>query len=106
MNRASFLKLLALPVVAPLVALSTKIKGHWRQEFARDVWVGSDGSEITAEDIEKALRGPEETIFYTAPCFKVRVYQGTNGPLVYTQGFDDTGRRVWNTRFIEDSMTD
>lgn len=62
MNRASFLKLLALPVVAPVLALSQKLRGHWRQEFARDVWVGSDGSEITLEEMEKR----------TQPRYKVR----------------------------------
>lgn len=58
MNRASFLKLLALPVVAPLVVLSTKIRGHWREEFARDVWVGSDGSETPAEEMGRLLDKP------------------------------------------------
>lgn len=51
--RRSFLKLLALPVVAPLVALSTKITGYWRQDFLHDVWISPDGSETTLEEMEK-----------------------------------------------------
>ena len=85
--RRSFLKLLALPVVAPLVAFSTKIRGHWRE----DVWVGPDGSETPLEELEKAS-GFDGTIY------RVRVYEGIDGPLLYHQGFDGTGRRVWTKR--------
>ena len=87
MNRASFLKLLALPVVAPLVALSTKIRGHWREEFARDVWVDIDGSETPLEEMEHG-----EWVRFTVDWDwdsgrRVKFYRGSpsDGEIIWTE---------------------